>query len=253
MPTIADLQPIVPKILLWGRPGTGKTPFVASYGAGLQLIDCDRGLLSSRTLQDMWTSNRQKVDVISCLEEDPSKALAFAKLKSTVMDIYNQCVKKTYPFSVLCIDSFTTVADFALRYIQGNSASFGKPITQPQWGLAISELDNIFIWLKAMPIPVCVIFHQREGTDINDHVTEELAIYGKNLPAKIISYFDEVLRIKMRIVNGKAQPYIQTQPEAYTIIRSRGQLKDSQLCDIGFRALLEQLGWKEVAPQAAAK
>lgn len=243
---LSDIPMPIPKILLWGKPATGKTPFVMSYGEGMQMIDTDRGLLSSIKLQDKFTAQRHAVDVITCYEDDPNKAQAFAKFKQTVMDVYNQCVKKTYPYKVLAVDSFTTIADYALRSIQGNSSSFGKAVTQQQWGLAINEIDNCFMWLKAMPIPVVVIFHAREGVDHSDHVTEEISIYGKNLPAKIISYFDEVLKMKMNIFGGKPEPVIMTMPEAYTTIRSRGSLKSGQKAtEISFKDLLTQLGWKE--------
>jgi hypothetical protein len=219
----------------------------------MQILDCNQGLLSALKFQDKFTPERRKVDVISALESDPSKAVAYGKVKDIIMSIYNQCVKGTYPFKILAIDSFTDIADFALRYIQGNSASFGKAITMQQWGLAINELDSLFMWIKAMPIPVVVLFHSKEGLDVNDHITEEIAIYGKNLPAKITSYFDEILRQKIRIVQMKSEPYLQTSPEAYMTVRSRGQLRDGQSTNIGLRDLLKQLGWEESAVSTPSK
>ncbi len=243
---LKDLVSDSPKILLWGRPGTGKTVFATSYGAGMQIIDCNQGLLSAVKFQDKFTIERQKIDVIQIHEKIPDKAIAYAQVKETIMSIYNQLVKKTYPFKILCIDSFTDIADFALRYIQGNSSSFGKAISMQQWGLAINELDSLFMWVKAMPIPVVVLFHSKEGTDTTDHATEEIAIYGKNLPSKITSYFDEVLRVKLGPpVQGKCIPIIQTDPEAYMTVRTRGQVKSGQSTNIGLRELLSQLGWTE--------
>jgi hypothetical protein len=236
-------------ILLWGKPGSGKTPFVTSYGEGMQFIDCDDGLLSSKTLVDKWQPDRQKIDVIQCLENDPNKAEAFNKVKRAVNDIYTQCTKKTYPYKVVAIDSFTTLADFALRQICGNSGKLNQPggVSQQMWGLAISELDNLFIYLKAIPLPKVVIFHDREtteGTGENQVTVQEISIFGKNLPRKIISYFDEVMKVKVRTVSGKMEPYLQTMPDAFTVVRSRGAIKDGFKTELGLRELLNQLGWK---------
>ncbi len=242
---LKDIPQTPPKILLWGKPGVAKTPFVTSYGEGMQLIDCDNGLESSRKFVDKWQPERAKVDVISCLESDPTKAVAFNNVKREVMDIYNKCNAKTYPFKILAIDSFTTLADFALRSIQANSGALNKPggVTMQMWGLAIAEIDNLFMWLKALPIPVVVIFHDRES-DEGGTTTQEIAIFGKNLPRKIISYFDEVLRQKVRIESGKMVPYLQTMSDATSIARSRGNIKDGFKTDDGFRALLASLNWK---------
>jgi hypothetical protein len=252
MVLLSELKPPIPKVLLWGKPGTGKTLFVTSFGAGMQLIDTDRGLLSAMKHKDQWSEHRAKVDVVECLENDPTKATAFDKFKSTILDITNQCRAGTYPFKVLAIDSFTTLADFALRQVVGNSGQLqlGKYTnpSQQQWGLAIGELDNIFMYIKALPIPVVTIFHNREsteGTGAQAVTVQEIAVFGKNLPGKIISYFDEVLLQKMSTFSGKPDPSLQTVPDAFTIVRSRNSVPNGFKCNDGFRKFLETTGWKE--------
>lgn len=248
-PTLADLPPKPPKILLWGKPGVGKTPFVTSYGEGMLFIDCDDGLLSSRTLKDQWFDCRQKVEIIQCLESDPTKSKAWNEVKRIVADLYAQSTKGTLKHKVLAIDSFTTLADFAKRQIQYNSSKLNVAggMSQQMWGLTIDELDNLFVFLKALPIPVVIIFHDRETTEgkgESEITVTEISIFGKNLPRKIISYFDEVHKVKVRTVQGKMEPYLQTLPDAFNVVRTRGALPDGIKTDIGFRKLLEMLGWK---------
>lgn len=248
MVMISEIKSSPPKILIYGKSGTGKTLFVTSFGKGMQLIDTDRGLRSVVKFQDKWTTSRHAIDVIECLENDPTQALAFNKFKAVIMEIFNACQKKTYLYKILAIDSFTTLADFALRAVQGNSGSktFTNP-SQQQWGLAIGELDNVFMYLKALPIPVVVIFHNREaaeGSGATAITTQEIAIFGKNLPGKIVSYFDEVLWQKMKSISGKPFPYLQTVPDGTGIVRSRDGIPNDFDVNRGFGELMNILGWK---------
>lgn len=255
MTTLSSLPPRPPKILLWGKPGTGKTPFVTSFGQGLQFLDADDGLKSSLTLKDSWATERLKIDVLQFLESTPDKANAFVDLRTYIQRVvYPQCALGTYPYDLLAIDSFTQVADYALRYIAGNSGKLSSmgAISQQMWGLAIAEIDMLFSYIKALPIPVVTIFHDREATEGSGDsaVTfSEISIFGKNLPRKIISYFGEVVRQRVRTVSGKMEPYLQTIPDSVTVVRSRSAVPDGFLTSLGFREFLKLLGWgpKEIA------
>lgn len=247
----SDLVRTPPKVLLWGKPGTGKTPFLTSYGKGLQLIDCDNGLRSSITLKDSWYESRQQIDVIQILENNPLEATAWKRMKDTIADIYTQCQRKTYPYEVLGIDSFTVLADYALRHVMKGVGKLNQTPRIQDWGLAIQEVDNLFVWIRAMPIPVIMIFHDREGEETLGEtkiVTSEIAIFGRQLPRKIVSYFDEIIRVLARQVGGKLDPYLQTIPDAFTVVRSREALPDGLKTSIGLKELLSKIGWKPFTP-----
>ena len=132
------------------------------------------------------------------------------------------------------------LSDFAIRYIQYNSnrLNSGKPLERQHWGLAIAEIENMFMYLTALPIPVVVIFHDRE-TNEGDVVVQEISIFGKNLPRKIISMFGEVVRQRVRMVQGKMEPYLQTVQDTYTTIRSRSGVVDGFKTSEGFRKFME--------------
>jgi len=249
MASLSDTPITPPKIILYGEGGVGKTCFVATYGEGLQLIDCNRGLLSAKTLKDKWTAERHKIDVVSCYESDPKRATAWGILKKTVLQIYEDCLKGIYPHKVLAIDSLTDVAEYALRGICGNSGSLGQPekVTQAQWGLAIAEVYNLFVYLRALPIPVVITAHTMIvtiGTGKDAVTRQVLSIYGKNLAPNLINLFDEVDYVKTRIVQGKPEPYLQTMKDAFVQAKTRSQLVDGTKLDIGFREYMKLLGWK---------
>lgn len=245
---LSELPIPIPKVLIWGKPGCGKTPFITSYGKGLQVIDLDRGMGSSMTLSDKWKESRKDVDVIDCFESDATKAQSWSLFKKTLASIYAECVKGTYPYEVLAIDSFTTLASNVLRSILANSNKLGQSgaMTQQFWGLAISEIENQFAYIQALPIPVVVTFHDREvteGAGTAQVTYQEIAIYGKNLPRTLISVFNEVWRQCVRTTGGKMTPYLQTVPDAYSLCRSGRALKNETLTDLGLKEVLNLLGW----------
>lgn len=237
------------KILLWGEPGVGKTPFATSFGEGLHIIDCNQGLLSSKTLRDEWFDNRQKISVTTCYEEAPDKATAWAKFREIIMAISNEVQQKKYPFKVLVIDSFTDIAGFCIRSIRANSGGLAKPMSMQLWGLAIDEIERIFTYIIALPIPVVVIFHSKDvdiGEGSNEKTVTKVGIFGKNLPSNITAMFDEVVKQKVRISSGKMEPYLQVMRDADTVVRTRGQMPDGFLTKLGLRDYLTVLGWKEI-------
>jgi SpoVK/Ycf46/Vps4 family AAA+-type ATPase len=46
MAKLKDLKFQHPKILLWGRPGCGKTALALTLGTRAQVLDCDEGLMT---------------------------------------------------------------------------------------------------------------------------------------------------------------------------------------------------------------
>ena len=224
-------------------------------------LDIDDGLLSSVHLKDSFQSDRQKIDVERFVEDNPNKALAYAALKKRILELHDQYSKcptpALYPHSVIAIDSFTQLSNNCLRFIQSNSGTLNTigtakqpAMTQGMWGLAISELENLLNFIKTFPVPVIMVFHAKEdmmaSSDKEDRLIEKISIFGKNLPASIVSYFDEVIKVRTRMESGKMTPYLQTVPDAVTTCRSRAGLPDGTKTSIGFRDFLKQLGWETI-------
>ncbi len=247
MASIAQLPVKPPKILLWGAPGTGKTPFVTSYGKGLQIIDCDDGLGSSRgSLKDAFAADRLLVDAIQILESTPDKAEMWPRIKRQIGDTYNEMVRGTWPFEILAIDSFTAIGGSCLRSIMINSKLPPGKLQMQHWGMAIEEMKELFVIIKAMPVPVITIFHDMESTQGTGDAAvnyKEINIFGKNLPAAITSYHDEIWQQKTKIEAGKMVPYLNTMRDVFTTVRSRQGLPDGTLTSNGLKKILSMVGW----------
>ena len=246
MPTLNDLPKRPAKIALWGKPGTGKTVFVTSYGEGMQFLDCDNGLRSALTTKDGWEKERLKIDVVQAVETDPDRATAWVKTRDFIQSVYQQCRDKKYPFQVLAIDSMTALAEHARRYIISNSGKLNTstPMTLPQRGLVNTEVLNLLVYITALPIPVVVILHSQDtsiGQGDKEIIYSEMGLPGKEVPRELPKQFDEILRMQVRQVQGKLEPYLQTIPDAFSNVRSRSNLVDGFRAALGFRKLLEQI------------
>jgi DNA polymerase III delta prime subunit len=239
---VSDIKNSPPHILLYGRPGTGKTLLSLTLGEHAQVIDMDGGLRSGVTHKDKFTEHRMKVDVIQCLEDDPQRAVAFSKAKLSIDNIVTQCRNGTYPYKALILDNLTCLADFAMRNVLGAGGA-GNPPQIQHYGMAFIQIQQVMLSLRFLPIVVVLCAHDQRDT-IDKEDVREVAVQGKNLPAKITSFFDEVLYTKIIPGQGTSNQFVlQAQSSAAVTARSRGSLKDNTPQDLGLPKILELIGF----------
>lgn len=244
-----------PKILLYGRPGTGKTAHVLTLGSGLRVIDLDDGVETGVSMKDVWRGSRLNVDVISCLEDDPSKGLAFPKAKKCIRIAVKQCREGRFPFQGICIDSFTALANAAVRHVQGNSGRIGQNPQLQEWGLAFIELQSLMVLLRSLPIAVVMTAHEYQ-LDKEDGIgrTIEIAIPGRKLPSQITGTFDEVWRYKIVGSGAKRVFTIQTQGSSAVLARSRFDLKDGiNASEVSMVEVMRRCGYEWVEGEEDVK
>lgn len=245
MTKIADFEPLPPKVLLYSPAGGGKSTLVMTAGEKLQLIDLDPGATVALSIHDKFRKERLNVDVVRIRDADPSKAVAWEAYKKYIQQVTNQVNAGTFPYKLLCIDSLTTMAEMALRSVLHNSGNANNCLPSiQQWGIAINEVKNAIIFLRALKIPVVLTAHCQSTVADNDNKMG-IAIYGRDLPNYIPRYFDEIWYVHVRAqptAQNQPQQYaftLQTTPSAGIMARSRSGVPNEINCDKGFDAIIQ--------------
>jgi len=239
---VKDLKLHPPKILLMGTFGSGKTALSTSAGLGTSVIDLDNGLRTCMTLEDKFSKQRQDIDVKVCWEENPDKALAFSKAKSFVMAAAEACRQNKYDGKILVLDSYTTLAEGALRSVMRVNGMLGKVPQIQHWGQCFFELESLLAQLRSLPLVVIMIAHCRR-VEIEGQASFEIATPGQKLPEKIPSYFDEVWCMRIKGSGSQKKYLIQTQGTSVIPCRTRGNLSDMTDADLGLKEILKRLGY----------
>lgn len=242
---LSDIKLKPPKILLYGKFGSGKTAFALTGGSVVQYIDLDGGLLTGLTLKDQWIEERKKVDILSCLEEDRTKALAFRKAKSYIESIADQCSKGTYPFKVLVIDSLTRLSEYGMRGILDANGLLGKNPRLQDWVVRDIMFKEILLAMMSMNIAVLLLAHDQIEDDGEGGQVIVPSIQGKALPPLLNTYFDEILYLRARsIAQGKTQYIIENRSASGLKVRTRSNFENFFDVNLGLKVFLKALTYE---------
>jgi len=228
-------------ILLYGPVGRGKTALALTLGKDAQVVDLDDGLRTGLTLRDEFYDSRRSVDVVQCLEKSASTATAFTLAKRHITSVVDQCNKGKYPFKYLVLDSYTAMAEAAVRKVLSDNNKLGQAIEIQHWGMAFSEIKHILLMLRVLPITVVMIAHEQARV-VDKMPMVEIATPGQKMPMEVPRYFDEVWR--MKIANkpgGKLGYVIQTKGTPCVTARSRSNLADGTDANLGMPKILTLL------------
>lgn len=203
-------------------------------------MDLDGGARTGATLRDEFWEKRRQVEVVDLSEVEPGRLLS--EVKRVVGGIKRRIGAGQYEFEALAIDSLTSLGYGVIKSV----AATNKPTT-PEWGLAISEIQDFCVMLKNLPIPVFLTAHQSEVT-IGEPPAErtfiKLGIYGKNLPSFLIGAFTELWYAKVKQMSGGKVAYVlQTRSTSVLKCRTRLQLPDDTNMDLGLEKVLETVGY----------
>jgi len=222
---VKELAAKPPKVLIYGPAGRGKSALALTLGERSQIIDMDGNLDVAFGLHDNLQDERLNVDVKQFLELDPTKGVAFAKVKKYILNVVNDCAKGKYEFEVLTLDSLTSLSVAAQNYVMYNSGRIGENPEIQHWGMILTEIENVITALRALPIRVFFIAHENIFTS-KEVKRIQIAMPGQKLPGRITRMFSEIYYIRIRDVGqGKGELYIQTAPTSMIICRSNRGLR----------------------------
>lgn len=251
MTTVGELIPDAPNVILWGEVGTGKTALALTLGKGA-LVHCfdPGGLITGLTLKDKWTADRHAVEAKLFIEKRPDiEATIFSNYKKYVMDLVNSIHKGQTHYTAIIIDSLTTLALAASNQVMRNSGMLNRAPELQHWNAIFAEIKNVLSWLRATPVPLVLIAHEMiktygKGKDATEKL--QIAIQGKNLPAEITRFFDEIWYLYTRPVGqGQHRRMIQTIADDKLLGRSRSQVPTDTDTSCGMWALFELMGYKK--------
>ena len=196
-----DKDKFGPKVIDYGKPGTGKTAFWMTLGSSCLYLDCDRGFRTGLTMQDEWTTERGKVELIECWETNPRQATAFSKTESAIQDAANKSATGKFPYQVMVVDSFSALAENCMRHVLQANGKLGKQPELQHWSVMYNLLAGVLNNIRSMSETVVMPMHQ-EIHEVDGVNIIELFVPGKKLINRITPYFDEI--VHSRIKNGAA-------------------------------------------------
>jgi len=193
----------VTKLLLVGDSGSGKTASLASLanaGYNLRILDFDDGLA---ILPEFL--NPEAIDRVSYVSlKDPFGHVTAFRKSAQLLSSWKDgdedlgSVKNWTNKDVLVIDSLTLMGESALRgALVFNNKKPTDQATQPEWGTAARDVQNVIQYLTGSEVPCNVIItsHMQymEG-DMGVSKAYPTSV-GSKLSTKIGRYFNCVCRI----------------------------------------------------------
>lgn len=168
-----NLETLKLNTLIYGKSGTGKTPFACFYPKPY-VADFDKGMTSVRGRD---------------VEYDTFSSYSDFQIKFRELE-------KNCPYETFILDSVTTMEEYCMDSIL--AANRRSMPTMNEWNCLIAELKDLFMRMTKMSKHLVVIAHEQM---VQDEMTGEIQfrpqIVGKKLPAQLPLWFDEVYRFQV--------------------------------------------------------
>lgn len=162
------------RILLMGDSGTGKTHFIGTMPKPF-VADFDRGL-ATLLGKDIAAVQYSKEDWLEFKQE-----------------LQHWRKGARYGRETFAIDSLTQAAEAAMFYVLKKNGRDKAQPTIADWGEAVREVKDAMDWISTLPCHVIVSAHnQLERDEVLGDIQYRPLVFGKDLPARLGIWFDEV-------------------------------------------------------------
>jgi len=232
MPNTKDLGITQLKILIWGKPKSGKTYFFKTFPKPAKAYMFDpNGMLSLRG-EDIDYEMYMGPAGYRKFRRDLESDMKIGKYKS------------------IMIDSLSTLQQCMMKDVQQENIKSTENYQIQEYMVYFSRLRALVIDLVNYPTHLLFTAHQQI---LENKITGEVAIlpslYGKDMPDEFPMFFDEVYHTEIKPHRGAPSEYfIRTQPTSILMCGGRADkdniLKDLEVPD--FKQILEKVMRKPI-------
>lgn len=200
--------------LIYGEAGVGKTPLLATYPGRVLMFSFDPGGTQS-VRQHIGT----KIFPILLENENIKKPDVMDRFTKKLDDlgkngVYDELAAEN---GVLSIDSLTSLERAGLRKIlMGHNRQLDTP-SQPDYGKAMTLIENILWQVLNLPCNVILLAHQRDGKDDFGRMFVGPLLTGKS-SKRVPNIISEIYYMG---VKADGTRFLKTSTEGVTICRSR--------------------------------
>ena len=212
MPNTKDLKISKLKILVWGKPKSGKTYFFRTFPKPAKAYMFDpNGMLSLRG-EDIEFEEYRGSTGYRKFRRDLEADMKSGKYKSAM------------------IDSLSTLQQCMMQDVQSENPKATENYQIQEYLIYFTRLRALVIDLVNYPTHLLFTAHEQV---IENKITGEIAIlpslYGKDMPDEFPMFFDEVYHTEIKPHrNGPSEFFLRTQPT--NLIMSGGRVdKDNKL------------------------
>ena len=232
MPNTRDLKISKLKILVWGKPKSGKTFFFRTFPKPAKAYMFDpNGILCLRG-EDIEYEEYSGPNGYRKFQVDLESDMKAGRIKS------------------IMVDSLSTLQQCMMKAVQQENIKATENYQIQEYMIYFSRLRSLLIDLTNYPVHLLFTAHQQV---LENAITGEVSIlpsiYGKDMPDEFPMYFDEVYHTEVKPHRKEpSEFFLRTQPT--NLLTCGGRIdKDNVLDNLevpDFKAILEKVTRKSI-------
>ena len=212
-------------ILCYGRNGTGKTEFAGTTPKPILYIDTDRGITTILSSPRISDKDKEQIFVVPIADTIPgitsAQPLGFLTVKQVLADLAKTGSYGAITPATVVIDTLTTAASFAMKYVLYINHHIGQQPSLPDWGRQIREIIDVITVGVGLSANFIVLAHEQYVKDeLSGRIWCAPLITGK-LAMEIGLYFDELYHANVLERGGKHEYVLETKASGLVTAKSR--------------------------------